>query len=136
VKELILERDRLITKRKKIHAGYHEVPPTNHAANKEKRAQIREEVLTLSKEIRPIMQAIRHYDEHHELPEGFVKKGSKEDLQKRYNNLKSQKSKCKAKVKGTRTKNPLPPGPKKEEAKAKLKEIQAEMQNLKKLLNE
>lgn len=125
-----------MAKRKKIHAGYHDIPLTNHQINKEKRAQIRQEVLDISKDIRELVVAIRHYDEHQKLPEGFIRKGSKEDMKKRYNNLKSQKSKYKARVKGTRTKNPLPPGPKKEEAKEKLSDIEAEMKNLKKLMNE
>jgi hypothetical protein len=136
VKDLILERDKLMEKRKKIHAGYHDIPPTNHKANKKKRAQIRQELIALSKDIREIVNAIRHYDKHQELPQGFVKKGSKEDLQKQYNNLKSQKSKYKAKVHGTRSKDPLPEGPKKEEAKEKLEEIEKEMDKIKKLTDE
>lgn len=136
VKELILSRDKLMEKRKKIHAGYHDIPPTNHKPNKEKRVELRQQLIDLSKDIRAIVVAIRHYDEHQKLPEGFVKKGSKKDLQKRFNNLKSQKSKYKAQVSGNKTKKPLPDGPKKEEARQKLEEIESEMANIRKLLDE
>jgi hypothetical protein len=136
VKDLILERDKLMEKRKKLHAGFHEIPQTNHKANKEKRAELLQQLKDLSKDIRAIVQAIRHYDEHKELPQGFIKKGSKEDLERQFNNLKSRKSKYKARVHGTPTKDPLPEGPKKEEAREKLEEIESEMEKIKKLLNE
>ena len=136
MKDLILERDKLMEKRKKIHAGYHEIPPTNHKNNKKKRAEIRDQLISLSKDIREIVTAIRHYDKHQKLPENFVKKGSKKDLQKQYNNLKSQKSKYKAKVYGTRSKDPLPEGPKKKAAKKKLQDIESEMDKIKKLIDE
>ena len=136
VKDMILERDKLMEKRKKLHAGFHEMPGTNHKANKQKRADLLQQIKDLSKDIRALVQAIRHYDSYKKLPDGFIKKGSKEDLQKQYNNLKSNKSKYKARVHGTKTKDPLPEGPKKQEAREKLKEIEGEMEKIKKLLDE
>lgn len=140
IKLLIVDRGELVKKRIDAHERLKAVSEANTPENVEKRKAIVDEMDALQQEITAIHYKVNYYEENLKLPTKFEEAKNETDLilelTKKYNNLKSQRSKYRNKVYGNPDKNkdPLPDGPKKEAAKEKLAKIEDEIKDVEKKL--
>lgn len=112
------------------------VPAPNTTENTEARKELSEKIDTLLGQKNELNVKIKYYEDNLKLPED--KKSNETDpvkegieLTRKYNNLKSQRSKCRNKLSGEKE---IAEGPKKAAAREKLAEIETEIKELEKKL--
>lgn len=108
-----------------------QVPEKNTAANNKKRKDLSDDILELLGKKNELNIQIEAYEKDKVLPSEQKKEQNEVHdmlkLTKKYNNLKSQRSKYRNKLSG---KKEIPEGPKKEAAREKLKEIEQEIEEI------